>query len=172
MSVRPVFKDERAGFHHAARDAPHSLVFDRRLFPGGRPLGRLINDFQNLLNDLRMQNRTAMERDGDPELLFAVNPMATLRPKVFERGEQRRFSASAAIHRGSLGIHFNGRGEPCTQSSVAFSTGIVHARQATRRGGCNLQAAGGRWRSRSLQRSPCPELSILKKSQEVVEKAR
>jgi hypothetical protein len=49
--------------------------------------GGLGDDCQNLLDDLRMQYGPAVKGHRDLELAFAVDPMATLRAKVFEGRE-------------------------------------------------------------------------------------
>jgi len=49
----------------------------------------LFNRFEDLLYDSRVQGRPAVERYSYAERALAVNPMAALRPKMFEAGESR-----------------------------------------------------------------------------------
>ena len=51
--------------------------------------GRLGDDGKNLFDDLRVQYRPAVERNCNPELPLAVNPVATLRAKEFKVGGEQ-----------------------------------------------------------------------------------
>src|SRR5436309_2906786 len=56
----------------------------RALLFGSGTTTRLVNYFEYLLNDFRVENCSAVERDRNPETAFSVNAMAAFRPEKAE----------------------------------------------------------------------------------------
>ena len=68
-----------------------------------------------------MQNRAPVEWHHNPQFEFAVDPMATFGPEQFEAGTSSARSASIAVHRGRLGIHFDCGGQNlATEENITF----------------------------------------------------
>lgn len=71
----------------------------------------LIDDCQNLLDNLRVQYRSAVERDCNPELALPYIRWLPFERRCSRAARNSTLSGSAAAHRGSSGIHFDGRGQ-------------------------------------------------------------
>jgi hypothetical protein len=66
-----------------------------------------LDGFQYLFNSLGVQRRAPMERDHDPSATLRVDSMTTLRSQPNKPAFNNVASASAAVSRGTLGMHFD-----------------------------------------------------------------
>ena len=78
------------------------------LFVRGRGMRCLIDDFENLLHNFRVQDLPTVERHCHPEPAFAEDPATPLDRRCSNPAQRRARSAAEAVHRGSLGIDLNG----------------------------------------------------------------
>ena len=75
---------------------------------GGLLGSRFLDRFERLFHNPRMKNRSRVKWHNDPACSLRVDSVATLRAQQVEiRRYNSAFSASEAVHRGSLGMHLN-----------------------------------------------------------------
>ena len=69
----------------------------------------IFNRFEYLFDDFRVQGCTAMEGDRYSQTPLPIDTMASSGTEEFEAAPSSARSASVAVQRSSLGIHFDGR---------------------------------------------------------------